>query len=110
MKTHIEKSTSDTPVNLVAIVGDILMMHGHQRPDDWKRFLNPDALNTNDPLIQRFLINRAWRTIIGSVADVNTIDIRYCLVDNGEITDWIRLFETGVVPFIIQYNLPVVVN
>lgn len=95
-----------TDINLVNLITDLLAQHNHKNPQAWITHLNQDALATTDQGIQRFLINRAWRTILGAVTDRNTMDIRYCLVDNGEYHDWLRLFEQGVLPCILELNLP----
>jgi hypothetical protein len=105
-KTHTEQVAE--PINVVQRITDLLMTHGHPRPTDWQGYLHPDAFVTNDPLIQRFLVNRAWRTIIGSVTEIDTMDIRYCLVDTGDIDRSIALFEEGVLPCILQYQLPAI--
>ena len=92
--------------DLVSFVTKLLASKNHPRPDAWKEYLNPDAF-VAQPEIQRFLINRAWRLIMARVVGENTMDIRYCLVDSGEIHDWARLFETEVLPCIMRYNLPI---
>lgn len=98
--------TDENAFNLVTVVDQLMLKHGHPHPYEWKRHLNPDANITNDPSIQRFLINRAMRMLFADVPEENTLDIRYCLVDQGEISDWIRLFESEVLPCLIRLNLP----
>lgn len=92
-------------VNLVEVVTAMLFSAGHPQPQAWLQGLHPDAINSNNPEVQRFLINRYWR---GQIAQVpgNTLDIRYCLVDQGQYTDWIRLFKNGVLPCIMDNQLP----
>jgi len=102
--------TEETNTDLIKMVNDVLIKLGHQRPTDWMCHLHPDGLNTTDNKLLRFLINRAFRIILGSVSDENTMDARYCLVDTGEIKDWIRLFETGVAPTIVRLSLPPAIN
>jgi hypothetical protein len=98
-----------TPPDLVDVVTKILIKHNHPNPEAWTSRLNPDAFNPRTLDIQRFLINRAWHQILGEL-DINkiedTLDIRYQLVDTGEIKRWVELFEQGVVPCIIRHNLP----
>lgn len=90
--------------DLVNMVTDVLIKCGHTRPEDWKRGLHPDAINNSDMHAQRFLINRHWRVILGEIPE--SFDARFCLVDTGDLDDWLRLFETGVVPCILKHNLP----
>lgn len=92
--------------NLVFWVTDLLVKNNHPYPEGWYAYLNPDAFVTTDTTIQRFLINRAWRLMMSCIIEQDTMDIRYCLVDNGEDSDWARLFETEVLPCILKYNLP----
>ena len=92
-------------VNLVTAITDLLAKSGHPRPTNWQVGLNPDALITSDQNIQRFLINRQWRLILSNAPNVNTMDQRYCLVDQGDIKDWYRLFEVEVLPCILNNQL-----
>lgn len=100
---------TEEQINLVDEVSKILEEAGHPRPQDWKRYLDQNAL-ISDTMYQRFLINRCFRQILGEVTTEVTMDVRYCLVDNGKIKDWLRLFKQGVVPCIVRLNLPPSMN
>lgn len=63
-----------------------------------------DAANKK-PEVQRYLLNRYFNTQLMN-ADANSIDERFCLIPNGEIADWLRLFTDKVLPFIIANDLP----
>lgn len=107
MNTHNVANVSPAPpTDLVLAVTELLAKHNHPHPLVWTQGLHPDAFNQPDVTVQRFLINRRWRMILGLVTQENTMDIRYCLVDSGEISDWLRLFETKVLPCAIKYSLP----
>ncbi|WP_233874258.1 hypothetical protein [Paraburkholderia adhaesiva] len=99
-----------TPENLVAFVTPLLAAHHHPEPHAWLRFLQAGVESLPDPNYQRFAINRAWRLIFAKLNQrerIDTIDVRYCLVDKeGSIQDWKKLFETGVLPFILEHQLP----
>jgi hypothetical protein len=56
------------------------------------------------PLGQRFLLNRYWNLQLLCVSQ--TVEERFCLIDNGSPEDWLRLFETKIVPCLIQHRLP----
>lgn len=86
---------------LVNIVSEILAKHGHPNPTEWETLVHKDAFISPDQGIQRFLINRYWRELVGLFPE-NTIQVRHCLIDQGSIADWLRLFEQGVVPCIIR--------
>jgi hypothetical protein len=90
---HVEGS-------LVDFVITTLEEQGHPDPTDWCEKLHPDALEVEDPNVQRFLINRTLRTVLGS--HENTIDARFCLVDTGNVDDWARLFKTAVAKRLVE--------
>lgn len=90
---------------LVKQITGILRAAGHPRPTDWEAKVHPDAHVVCDPLIQRFLINRYWRETIGAL-DFDTMNVRYCLVQEGPTDDWLRLFNQGVVKCIVDNQLP----
>lgn len=86
---------------LVNIITEMLTKHGHPEPMQWEQFVHKDAFVSPDQGIQRFLINRYWRECVGLFPE-NTIQVRHCLIDQGSIADWLRLFEQGVIPCIIR--------
>jgi hypothetical protein len=55
--------------------------------------------------IQRFLLNSYWTLQLMS-ASQPSIEERYCLIPNGEIEDWLKLFKARIVPFLVSNNLP----
>lgn len=117
MNTHSVDTTAHIAAevkphqDLVAMVTEALTTAGHQRPSDWQRRLHADAINLDLPDDQRrFLVNRALRMVLADAVGENTMDIRYCLVDQGEIVDWFRLVQAEVVPCIVRHNLPPALN
>ena len=111
MAETVTEQAAQTDVNtnigsLVNIVNSLLEEAGHPNPKAWQKYLHTDAFVTGDLGVQRFLVNRCFRLILGNVSSENTMDARYCLVDTGEIKDWARLFKTGVVPTLVRLNLP----
>lgn len=103
---NTEVIVAEVPGILVKKITDILSKLGHARPADWTLELHPDASITTDQGIQRFLINRCFRIILGKVTTEDTINTRFCLVDTGEIDRWLELFEDGVARTIVRLNLP----
>lgn len=63
-----------------------------------------DALDKN-PEVQRFFLNRYWNIQILNCQQFS-IEERYCLIPNGEVSDWLRLFKDKVLPFIVANKLP----
>lgn len=117
MNTHTVGTTDNTPVepqaplDLVSMVTAAMSAAGHARPTDWQRRLTAEAFNmevTDDK--RRFLVNRALRMVLADVTDENTMDIRYCLVDQGDIDRWFALVQSEVIPCIVRHDLPPAIN
>lgn len=95
-------------MDLVAIVREDLISSGlaNHLPTayDNSRFIQ-EAVG-KDSNVQRFLLNRYWTQQLMSAKQVS-IEERYCLIPNGDVQDWLRLFRSKVLPFIIQNDLPI---
>jgi len=91
--------------SLVQVISELLAKHNHPRPRDWEVHVHRDAFITPDRGVQRFLINRYWHQEIG-LYEENTMDVRMCLIDQGSIDDWLRLFEQSVIPCVIRNTQP----
>lgn len=97
---------------LIDQVAEILRAAGHPNPTGWFSHaqLHPDAQRRDvAPDVQRFLINRVWRFELAQLQareNIDTMDVRYSLVDNGKIEDWLQLFAKDVTPWIVKHNLP----
>ena len=99
------QSTEPVQKTLIEMISELLQKHGHPRPRDWEIFVHRDAHISTDLGIQRFLINRYWRENIGLLPE-NTLQVRQCLIDQGPIEDWLRLFEQGVIPCVMRNIQP----
>ncbi|MCK9517318.1 MAG: hypothetical protein M0Q87_14945 [Ottowia sp.] len=95
-------------MDLVAIVREDLINSGLANhlstAYDNSRFIQ-EAVG-KDSNVQRFLLNRYWTQQLMSAKQVS-IEERYCLIPNGDVQDWLRLFRSKVLPFIVQNDLPV---
>lgn len=69
---------------------------------DNHRFVIDAAGKCSD--VQRFMLNRYWNLQLSM--SPNSIDVRYNLIPNGTINDWLRLFRDSILPFLIQNGLP----
>lgn len=58
--------------------------------------------------VQRFLLNRYWNQQLLSAIHPS-IEERYCLIPNGEVKDWLTLFQAKILPFLMANGLPVVI-
>ncbi|EKD22595.1 MAG: hypothetical protein ACD_84C00039G0002 [uncultured bacterium] len=97
--------------DLPKAITEILARLGHQNPNAWQVALHPDAYRPDIITdVKRFLINRCFRLILGEVTTENTMDTRFCLVDQGPISEWLKLFEEGIAPTVVRLNLPFVIG
>lgn len=84
----------------------LLQQSGHQNPEAWKEYLNKDALEVTTPVeVKRFLVNRAWRTILGTVPTTAPAE-RFCLIDQGDEKVWLQLFKESIIPVVVEFDLP----
>lgn len=54
---------------------------------------------------QRFLMNRYWNLQLLQLG-LTSIEERFCLVDEGTMNDWIRLFKDKILPTLVSKRLP----
>ena len=89
--------------NLVAEITNLLITHNHAQPDGWRGKL-PDDLSHLSVDQQRIIINRQLRLVIAQCRE-NSAAVRFCLIDDGQTKDWLRLFNDTVAPFMVKFNL-----
>jgi hypothetical protein len=58
------------------------------------------------PIGQRFLLNRFWNIQLMSLSLTNTLEERFCLIEDGSFDDWLRLFTSKILPCLITHRLP----
>lgn len=102
MKTATEKP--EQLIDLPKAITDLLTRLGHPNPTGWLVKLDPDAFK-GDINYSRFLINRYFHGVLGLVETEDTINTRYCLVDNCKIDEWYNVFLEGVAPTIVRLGL-----
>lgn len=109
LHTYSRPRTPDE-INLTLVVRNILVESNVSEQAlsayDNNRFIIESADKNSE--CQRFFQNRFWDLQLIS-SDKPTVDERYCLLGDGEIHDWIILFKSTVLPFILNNNLPKVV-
>jgi hypothetical protein len=66
-------------------------------------YQEPSSYNLTDHICA---VNRYWREQFANVVIVNTIDVRAHLIDDIELSDWLRLFAQNVAPLIVALDLP----
>jgi hypothetical protein len=96
----------DGDIDLVKIVRDMLIKIGQlPRVHLYDNSPKIKEAMSRRPDVQRFILNDYWNIQIMSV-DADSIDVRYCLVGRGDCDTWLQLFESKVLPFIMEHNLP----
>lgn len=65
--------------------------------------------STLRPEAQRFLLNRYWNIQLISFG-IETSEERYCLLDCGDYTEWLRLFRTKILPTAVRLRLPKIIT
>jgi len=55
--------------------------------------------------VQRYHQNQFWNIQLLS-AEKPSMEQRFCLIPNGNTTDWLRLFKAVVLPFCVANGLP----
>lgn len=111
-----EQVAAVAQLNLTQQLTAMFAAEGVENPSAWELKLAasyPVAASTTDPDYLRFLVNSFWRHHLGlcdlryKTEDKNTMDARYCLVDQKiEDSELIKLYKHQVVPWIKKYNLP----
>ncbi len=91
------------PGSLMEFVSTTLETNNYLNASAWESRLPEQAWATTDPREERFLINREWRIILGTIPGEETFNVRYCLIDTGDVEDWKRIFLRGVLPFILKH-------
>jgi len=97
----------DGDIDLIKEVRNSLLSVGlHSKIEfyDNNRFIL--EANNKSSSIQRFLLNRYWNQQL-LCSNTPSIEVRYCLIPNGDVVDWLRLFRTMVLPYILENNLPI---
>jgi len=93
--------------DLVSEVRNILKevgLHEKLSAYDGHRYIK-EAINKSSN-IQRYHLNRYWSLQL-MMSDKQSIEERYCLIPNGSNNEWLKLFKTKVLPFILENNLPI---
>lgn len=71
-------------------------------------YFNKNDLMKKKPNVQKFYLNKFFNIQLLQL-DVNTSAERYCLITDGSIEDWINLFNSKIMPFLAEHDLPRVI-
>lgn len=99
------KPRAEGEINLVAEVRQILIDSGFGQKIaayDNNRMV-ADAFDKCSS-VQRFQLNRYFSMQL-IMASRDSTEERFCLIPNGEVSDWLTLFKSKIVPFMIEADL-----
>jgi hypothetical protein len=91
-------------IDLVQEITSLMIKAGHLNPFAWHEQMAMANVQEQGPKLQRFLINRYWRVKMGLCAEDSTMP-RFCLVESGDDKEYLKIFESNILPFIIRNNL-----
>lgn len=104
---HRKRQEGD--IDLIKKVRDELVAAGlsQKLPDayDNNRFIK-DAVDKPSN-VQCYFLNRYWSLQLMTSSKPSSEE-RFCLVSDGSMEDWLRLFKAKILPFVIENNLPTV--
>lgn len=61
------------------------------------------------PEVQRYMLNKFLNLQLMMYAS-ESINERFCLVPNGQLTEWMTLFKNSVLPFLVAKRLPMMIG
>lgn len=91
-------------IDVVAEISKLLQSAGSPDPFSWESRLGVPDAHSIGPERQRFLANRYWRLKMGLCKEDSTME-RYCLIESGEVKDYLDIFKSNILPFIIRNNV-----
>lgn len=104
MNTNPFPPRSPGDIDLIQAVSQLLEQSAHPHPMRWESELAMANPRLEGPKLQRFIINRYWRIKLAMCAE-DTNAPRFCLFESGEDKDYLEVFKTTVVPYILRNQL-----
>lgn len=103
----LNRYPDESLIDPVSAVTELLTEAGHPNPTKWLQGLDGRATSPDyDQLAKRFLVNRYWRPVLGTIDTEDSSVARYCIMDDGPMYTWLLLFKESVVPLIVKHDLP----
>ncbi len=95
-------------LNLVNEVHNLLCQSGLTKESESNFISVPSiaAARESNFIAQMAILNTFWRIQLSRYG-AQSQQARYCLVDEADAKQWLKLFKEAVLPFIISKNLPV---
>lgn len=105
---HAEKPAGD--IDMIEEVRNLLIAAGQGNKidiyDNHPRIV--DAKNRHSD-VQRHALNQFWMIQLGA-CEKPSFNERTYLLPRGDKSEWLKVFNLGVMPFIIENDLPSVIN
>lgn len=95
----VEKDMLELSVDILNRAGLTINVTNHYLTNDWIKKARGASFES-----QRLLLNRFWNMQL--IDFKNTDTLRFLLITDGDISDWLRTFHTRIVPFCIEHDLP----
>lgn len=96
-------------------ITSVFQFHEQPVPDAWRKDLSESVNKEIEEAIvagkigyQRFLINRHFRNALGKATvdkNIDTMNARWCLIENDTVERWIHHFKDSVSKCIIKNSL-----
>lgn len=98
-------------INLITETADLLRSVGLVKECEQVFLTNPAIVACVDSpeYIQVKVLNYFWRVQLSQFGK-DSMQARYCLVDEADAKQWIKLFQDTVLPFIVEKNLPTIID
>lgn len=95
-------------IDLIAVVRQLLIENGlgANIQEVYDNHIHILEGNNKNPNVQKYLLNRYFMTQLMIYAHKSS-EQRFCLIPNGTPQQWLELFKSSVIPFLIENNLPV---
>ncbi len=69
------------------------------------KYIQENGISNKKPNVQRFYLNKFFNYQL-LIYPANSSEQRFCLINDGTVEDWLRLFKSKIIPFLLEYDLP----
>lgn len=101
LMTEFKRGSGD--IDLVNVVYGLLKSYGINGADYFVNHPDIVMIKEADSHAQRYIVNRFFNAVFSFIRirqGVNTTEQRTMLITDGSNEDWLRLFETGIIPLL----------
>lgn len=109
---NTEESAPVVKVDFISMVTEAMREGSHPNPEGWTQGLSETVVAqislTDDARYARFIINERFRIVLGEIqlcGAGNTMDERYCLIEDGSVESWIKLYKQKIIPCLVKHQI-----